>query len=96
MSIENKKYTGLERTGRLIDRCPRCAKGPMVADTSGGELFCSNCGYVVKDRIEDKGLERRAFSLEERDERAHTGLPSSLAMTLDQVDQAEYSQTVSS
>ncbi|MDG6905406.1 MAG: transcription initiation factor IIB [Nitrososphaerota archaeon] len=52
----------------------------MAADTSGGELFCSNCGYVVKDRMEDGGLERRAFSHEEMNERAHTGLPSSLAL----------------
>ena len=43
-------------------------------------VFCSNCGYVVKDRIEDKGVEWRAFSLEEANERAHTGLPSSLAV----------------
>ena len=80
MSIENKKYVSLKITERFIDRCPRCAKGPMVADASGGELFCSNCGYVVKDRIEDRGLEWRAFSSEETNERAHTGLPSSLAM----------------
>ncbi|MHB8568571.1 MAG: TFIIB-type zinc ribbon-containing protein, partial [Nitrososphaerales archaeon] len=52
----------------------------MIADASGAELFCSNCGYVVKDRIEDRGLEWRAFSSEERDKRSHTGLPSSLAI----------------
>ncbi len=80
MSIENKNYASLKRTERLVDRCPRCARGPMVADTSGGELFCSNCGYVVKERIEDRGLEWRAFSSEETNQRAHTGLPSSLAM----------------
>ncbi|MHB8701797.1 MAG: transcription initiation factor IIB [Nitrososphaerales archaeon] len=67
-------------TERSLDRCPRCAGGPMIADASGAELFCSNCGYVVKDRIEDRGLEWRAFSSEERDKRSHTGLPSSLAI----------------
>ena len=52
----------------------------MIADTSGGELFCSNCGYLIKEKIEDRGVEWRAFSSEEVNERAHTGPPSSLAM----------------
>ncbi len=52
----------------------------MVLDNSGGELFCSNCGYVVKEKIAELGPEWRAFSPEEKDERAHTGLPSSLAL----------------
>src|SRR5579875_2074893 len=65
MSIDNKGYTNLFRLQRSIDRCPRCGKGPMVVDTAGGELFCSNCGYVVK---------------EEKDDRSRTGVPSSLAM----------------
>ena len=80
MSIKIKENHILKTAERFIDRCPRCAKGPMVADTSGGELFCSNCGYVIKEKIEDKGVEWRAFSLEEINERAHTGLPSSLAI----------------
>jgi transcription initiation factor TFIIB len=63
-----------------MDRCPRCAGGPMVVDSAGGELFCSNCGYVVKEKIAELGPEWRAFSSEEKDERAHTGMPSSLAM----------------
>ena len=81
MSIEeNKGNPILKKADQFIDRCPRCAKGPMVADTSGGELFCSNCGYVVNEKLAESGPEWRAFSAEERDERAHTGLPSSLAM----------------
>ncbi len=62
------------------DRCPRCSKGPMVVDASGGELFCSSCGFVVKDKIEEVGPEWRAFSKEEKDDRSRTGVPSSLAM----------------
>ena len=27
----------------------------MVVDTNGGELFCSNCGFVVKEKIEETG-----------------------------------------
>jgi transcription initiation factor TFIIB len=52
----------------------------MVVDTSGGELFCSNCGFVVKEKIEEEGPEWRAFSKEEKDNRSRTGGPSSLAM----------------
>lgn len=76
MSIENTKNLSLKHA----DRCPRCAKGPMVVDNSGGELFCSNCGYVVKEKIAEIGPEWRAFSAEERNNRSHVGLPSSLAM----------------
>jgi transcription initiation factor TFIIB len=80
MSVENKKYASLKRTERLIDRCLRCARGPMIVDASGGEMFCSNCGYVVKEKLAESGPEWRSFSAEERNERARTGPPSSLAM----------------
>ncbi len=52
----------------------------MVVDTGGGELFCSNCGFVVKEKIEEIGPEWRAFSKEEKDDRSRTGIPASLAM----------------
>ena len=63
-----------------VDRCTRCGKGPIVVDSSGGEMNCSNCGYVIVDKIEEEGPEWRAFSKEEKDDRARTGVPSSLAM----------------
>ncbi|MGQ9469588.1 MAG: transcription initiation factor IIB [Nitrososphaerales archaeon] len=63
-----------------MDRCPKCGKGPMIVDTSSGELFCSNCGFVVKEKIEEVGPEWRAFSKEEKEDRSRTGIPSSLAM----------------
>ncbi len=80
MSISNKAADLKKRPDRLLDRCPRCAKGTMVVDTAGGELFCSNCGYVVKEKIAEIGPEWRAFSSEERDDRSHTGSPSSLSI----------------
>lgn len=80
MSIDDKTNFDLRKIDRISDRCPRCAKGPMVLDSSGGEMFCSNCGYVVKDKLAEVGPEWRAFSAEEKNDRAHTGLPSSLAM----------------
>jgi len=63
-----------------VDKCTRCGKGPLVIDSSGGEVNCSSCGFVVVDKIEEEGPEWRAFSKEEKDDRARTGVPSSLAM----------------
>ena len=63
-----------------VDKCTRCGKGPIVIDSSGGEMNCSSCGFVVVDKIEEEGPEWRAFSKEEKDDRARTGVPSSLAM----------------
>lgn len=81
MKGEIKNSSGdLSRYGDPSARCPRCARGPLVTDSSGAELFCSNCGYVLKDQIVDTGREWRAFSIEEANERAHTGSPSSLAL----------------
>ncbi len=68
------------RLQKALDKCPRCGKGPMVVDTSGGELVCSNCGFVVKDKIVETGPEWRAFSKEEKDDRARGGTPTSIAM----------------
>lgn len=51
-----------------------------MVDTAGGELFCSSCGYVVMEKIEETGPEWRAFSKEEKDDRSRTGVPASLAM----------------
>ncbi len=65
---------------RSIDRCPSCGKGPMISDASTGELVCSNCGFVVSDKMIETGPEWRAFSKEEMDSRARTGAPSSLAI----------------
>jgi transcription initiation factor TFIIB len=61
-------------------RCARCGKGAMVTDSSTGERFCGECGFVINERIDDSGPERRAFSKEEHEDRTRTGGPSSLAI----------------
>jgi len=78
--VSEKKSPELHKLQRLTDKCPKCGKGPMILDTSSGELFCSNCGFVVKEKIEEVGPEWRAFSKEEKEDRSRTGIPSSLAM----------------
>lgn len=34
-------------------RCQRCNKGVFLTD-SNGEIFCSKCGFVATDRIEQE------------------------------------------
>jgi len=76
----DRDYSQLFSLQRSMARCPRCGKGFMIIDTASGELFCSNCGFVVKEKIEEVGPEWRAFSKEEQEDRSRVGIPSSLAM----------------
>src|SRR3989442_4033358 len=52
----------------------------MVVDSSGGELYCTGCGFVVKEKIVDTGPETRSFSSEEGENRSRTGAPTSVTM----------------
>src|SRR3989441_10125224 len=52
----------------------------MVVDSSGGELYCTGCGFVVKEKIVDTGPETRSFSGDERENRSRTGAPTSVTM----------------
>lgn len=36
----------------LRENCPEC-KSPIVHDNIKGEYFCSSCGYVIEDQMED-------------------------------------------
>lgn len=64
---------------RALDKCPRCGKGSMVLDSESGELICSNCGYVVREKIEDTGPEWRSSSKDEGKDESRAGLPTSIA-----------------
>jgi transcription initiation factor TFIIB len=62
-------------------KCPRCGKSTIVLDTSTGEQFCTNCGYVAVERVIESGPEWRNFAKEQGEaDRSRTGTPSSLAM----------------
>ena len=78
--LSRNQESQADKSIRSSSRCSKCGKGPMVLDNSWGEMFCSNCGFVVVEKIEEEGPEWRAFSKEEKDDRARTGIPSSLAM----------------
>jgi len=62
------------------DKCQRCNKGVMLTYSNTGEMFCSKCGFVATDRVEQEGPEWRSFSKEEGDNRIRTGAPTSLTM----------------
>ena len=61
-------------------RCARCGKGLMITDGVTGERFCGGCGFVITGHVEDSGSDTRAFSKEEYDTKARTGMPMSLAV----------------
>jgi transcription initiation factor TFIIB len=52
----------------------------MRNDSSRGEVYCSKCGFVVREKTVETGPEWRSFSDEKKDERSRTGLPTSIAI----------------
>lgn len=60
--------------------CPRCAHGKLVTDTESGEMFCSKCGFVVTEKLQESGPEWRSFSQNEHGDRVRSGAPTSLTM----------------
>lgn len=51
-----------------------------ITDPESGEIVCSKCGLVISEKFEDYAhQERRAYSIQEADERARTGARTSLA-----------------
>ncbi len=62
------------------DICSRCGKGSMLTDNDSGEMFCSKCGFVATERVEQEGPEWRSFSKDGGQDRTRTGTPISRAM----------------
>ena len=60
--------------------CRRCGKNLMLTDNVTGERFCSKCGYVITETLQDSGPEWRSFSKEGGTDPTRTGAPTSLAM----------------
>ena len=60
--------------------CPRCVKGKLVTDNESGEMFCSKCGFVMNEKIQESGPEWRSFTQDEHGDRARAGAPTSLTM----------------
>ncbi|HME19288.1 MAG TPA: TFIIB-type zinc ribbon-containing protein [Nitrososphaerales archaeon] len=73
-------FSRLLKMERSSTKCPRCGKSSMITDDSGSELYCSNCGLVVKEKMVDAGPEWRSFQSDEKGDRSRTGLPTSIAV----------------
>ncbi len=52
----------------------------MLTDNVTGERFCSKCGYVISETLQDAGPEWRSFSKEGGADPTRTGAPTTLAM----------------
>lgn len=60
--------------------CPRCAQGKLVTDNESGEMFCSKCGFVITEKLQESGPEWRSFAQDDHGDRARAGAPTSLTM----------------
>ena len=70
---------GLERRQNRAHKCPRCGKGPLAEDQNSGEFYCTNCGFVMKEKMEETRPEWRSFQDEAGGEsRARTGMPTTI------------------
>ncbi len=61
------------------ESCPRCAQGKLVTDNESGEMFCSKCGFVITEKLQESGPEWRSFAQDDGG-RARAGAPTSLTI----------------
>jgi transcription initiation factor TFIIB len=54
--------------------CNNCNTSRLVTDIVLGEIFCSSCGCVISENVEDRGVERRTFSDSSDNTRTGPGL----------------------
>ena len=75
---ELKDTLNMARPG--LGRCPECGSQQIVQDSERAELVCRKCGFVINDRIPDRGPEWRAFNHEQRSKRRRVGMPETLSI----------------
>ena len=65
-------------TINLNSNCSRCGKKSLLTDEVTGEQFCGKCGYVVSQKVDESGPERKSFSTQGGVDTVRTGPPISL------------------
>lgn len=55
--------------------CSNCNSTELILDPFRGEVSCSNCGYVLQQKMIDDGAEWRAYTSEESSKRSRVGSP---------------------
>ncbi len=71
-----------ERTITGAVKCPSCGgneQNQFVVDSSSGETICQKCGAILEINNINQNHEWSAFNIEEFNDKARTGTPSSLA-----------------
>jgi len=58
--------------------CSRCGKKSMLFDEVTGEQFCGKCGYVISEKVDESGPERKSYSTPGGIDTSRTGVPTSL------------------
>ena len=61
-------------------KCIRCGKSSLLTDGVTGEQFCSKCGFVISEKVNESGPERQSFSTQGGVDTARTGAPTSLTI----------------
>ncbi len=46
----------VSQTKNPKELCPRCAQGKLVTDNESGEMFCSKCGFVISEKLQESGM----------------------------------------
>lgn len=54
--------------------------GPLVTDSSRGEVLCSSCGMVITDKVEDTTPEQRSNTIEDYNNNTRNGMASALSI----------------
>ena len=82
----NKVFTETSEDDNTVPQtsaCSLCKSESLITDTESGEVICSKCGLVISNKIQETGPESRRFlnHTEVSNERARTGMPTSLAFS---------------
>jgi len=60
-------------------KCSSCGKKSILIDEVTGEQFCGKCGYVISEKVDESGPERKSYSTPGGTDTSRTGAPTSLA-----------------
>jgi transcription initiation factor TFIIB len=72
---ETDPALGRHSQSARIQTCPECSSTRLMRDYETAELVCMDCGFVVAQKIPDRGPEWRAFDDEQRAKRTRVGAP---------------------
>lgn len=63
-----------------MHKCKKQNDLSLVTDTETGEVYCSVCGVVLKEKIVDRSNDSRSFSKEEYFSKTRNGSPTKISM----------------